>query len=191
MEAALRPVSKSSNRLAMLAKLTKSSKAETTKSVKAETAKSSKTETAKSSKTETAKSSKVETTKSVKAETAKSSKTETAKSSKTETEPLDETPTPEMPKTESETEAPLEKVRSQMVKSFRRVDLLDLINYIHKQRKFSVHQRTPPASSVHLRQFKRQSVFKAIFYRGDEVTQSVREVDAVETDLTGACGVGG
>ena len=159
MEAALRPVSKSSNRLAMLAKLTKSSKAETTKSVKAET--------------------------------AKSSKTETAKSSKTETEPLDETPTPEMPKTESETEAPLEKVRSQMVKSFRRVDLLDLINYIHKQRKFSVHQRTPPASSVHLRQFKRQSVFKAIFYRGDEVTQSVREVDAVETDLTGACGAGG
>ena len=159
MEAALRPVSKSSNRLAMLAKLTKSSKAETTKSVKAET--------------------------------AKSSKTETAKSSKTETEPLDETPTPETPKTESETEAPLEKVRSQMVKSFRRVDLLDLINYIHKQRKFSVHQRTPPASSVHLRQFKRQSVFKAIFYRGDEVTQSVREVDAVETDLTGACGVGG
>ena len=175
MEAALRPVSKSSNRLAMLAKLTKSSKAETTKSVKAETAKSSKTETAKSSKTET----------------AKSSKTETAKSSKTETEPLDETPTPETPKTESETEAPLEKVRSQMVKSFRRVDLLDLINYIHKQRKFSVHQRTPPASSVHLRQFKRQSVFKAIFYRGDEVTQSVREVDAVETDLTGACGAGG
>ena len=159
MEAALRPVSKSSNRLAMLAKLTKSSKAETTKSVKAET--------------------------------AKSSKTETAKSSKTETEPLDETPTPEMPKAESETEAPLEKVRSQMVKSFRRVDLLDLINYIHKQRKFSVHQRTPPASSVHLRQFKRQSVFKAIFYRGDEVTQSVREVDAVETDLTGACGAGG
>ena len=159
MEAALRPVSKSSNRLAMLAKLTKSSK--------------------------------VETTKSVKAETAKSSKTETAKSSKTETEPLDETPTPETPKTESETEAPLEKVRSQMVKSFRRVDLLDLINYIHKQRKFSVHQRTPPASSVHLRQFKRQSVFKAIFYRGDEVTQSVREVDAVETDLTGACGAGG
>ncbi len=159
MEAALRPVSKSSNRLAMLAKLTKSSKAETTKSVKAET--------------------------------AKSSKTETAKSSKTETEPLDETPTPETPKTESETEAPLEKVRSQMVKSFRRVDLLDLINYIHKQRKFSVHQRTPPASSVHLRQFKRQSVFKAIFYRGDEVTQSVREVDAVETDLTGACGAGG
>ena len=159
MEAALRPVSKSSNRLAMLAKLTKSSKAETTKSVKAET--------------------------------AKSSKTETAKSSKTETEPLDETPTPETPKTESEMEAPLEKVRSQMVKSFRRVDLLDLINYIHKQRKFSVHQRTPPASSVHLRQFKRQSVFKAIFYRGDEVTQSVREVDAVETDLTGACGAGG
>ena len=159
MEAALRPVSKSSNRLAMLAKLTKSSKAETTKSVKAET--------------------------------AKSSKTETAKSSKTQTEPLDETPTPETPKTESETEAPLEKVRSQMVKSFRRVDLLDLINYIHKQRKFSVHQRTPPASSVHLRQFKRQSVFKAIFYRGDEVTQSVREVDAVETDLTGACGAGG
>ena len=159
MEAALRPVSKSSNRLAMLAKLTKSSKAETTKSVKAET--------------------------------AKSSKTEAAKSSKTETEPLDETPTPETPKTESETEAPLEKVRSQMVKSFRRVDLLDLINYIHKQRKFSVHQRTPPASSVHLRQFKRQSVFKAIFYRGDEVTQSVREVDAVETDLTGACGAGG
>ena len=159
MEAALRPVSKSSNRLAMLAKLTKSSKAETTKSVKAET--------------------------------AKSSKTETAKSSKTETEPLDETPTPETPKTESGTEAPLEKVRSQMVKSFRRVDLLDLINYIHKQRKFSVHQRTPPASSVHLRQFKRQSVFKAIFYRGDEVTQSVREVDAVETDLTGACGAGG
>lgn len=159
MEAALRPVSKSSNRLAMLAKLTKSSKAETTKSVKAET--------------------------------AKSSKTETAKSSNTETEPLDETPTPETPKTESETEAPLEKVRSQMVKSFRRVDLLDLINYIHKQRKFSVHQRTPPASSVHLRQFKRQSVFKAIFYRGDEVTQSVREVDAVETDLTGACGAGG
>ena len=159
MEAALRPVSKSSNRLAMLAKLTKSSKAETTKSVKAET--------------------------------AKSSKTETAKSSKTETEPLDETPTPETPKTESETEAPLEKVRSQMVKSFRRVDLLDLINYIHKQRKFSVHQRTPPASSVHLRQFKRQSVFKAIFYRGDEATQSVREVDAVETDLTGACGAGG
>ena len=159
MEAALRPVSKSSNRLAMLAKLTKSSK--------------------------------VETTKSVKAETAKSSKTETAKSSKTETEPLDETPTPETPKTESETEAPLEKVRSQMVKSFRRVDLLDLINYIHKQRKFSVHQRTPPASSVHLRQFKRQSVFKAIFYRGDEATQSVREVDAVETDLTGACGAGG
>ena len=159
MEAALRPVSKSSNRLAMLAKLTKSSKAETTKSVKAET--------------------------------AKSSKTETAKSSKTETEPLDETPTPETPKTETETEAPLEKVRSQMVKSFRRVDLLDLINYIHKQRKFSVHQRTPPASSVHLRQFKRQSVFKAIFYRGDEVTQSVREVDAVETDLTGACGAGG
>ena len=159
MEAALRPVSKSSNRLAMLAKLTKSSKAETTKSVKVET--------------------------------AKSSKTETAKSSKTETEPLDETPTPETPKTESETEAPLEKVRSQMVKSFRRVDLLDLINYIHKQRKFSVHQRTPPASSVHLRQFKRQSVFKAIFYRGDEVTQSVREVDAVETDLTGACGAGG
>ena len=159
MEAALRSVSKSSNRLAMLAKLTKSSKAETTKSVKAET--------------------------------AKSSKTETAKSSKTETEPLDETPTPETPKTESETEAPLEKVRSQMVKSFRRVDLLDLINYIHKQRKFSVHQRTPPASSVHLRQFKRQSVFKAIFYRGDEVTQSVREVDAVETDLTGACGAGG
>ena len=159
MEAALRPVSKSSNRLAMLAKLTKSSK--------------------------------VETTKSVKAETAKSSKTETAKSSKTETEPLDETPTPETPKTESETEAPLEKVRSQMVKSFRRVDLLDLINYIHKQRKFSVHQRTPPASSVHLRQFKRQSVFKAIFSRGDEVTQSVREVDAVETDLTGACGAGG
>ena len=159
MEAALRPVGKSSNRLAMLAKLTKSSKAETTKSVKAET--------------------------------AKSSKTETAKSSKTETEPLDETPTPETPKTESETEAPLEKVRSQMVKSFRRVDLLDLINYIHKQRKFSVHQRTPPASSVHLRQFKRQSVFKAIFYRGDEVTQSVREVDAVETDLTGACGAGG
>ena len=159
MEAALRPVSKSSNRLAMLAKLTKSSKAETTKSVKAET--------------------------------AKSSKPETAKSSKTETEPLDETPTPETPKTESETEAPLEKVRSQMVKSFRRVDLLDLINYIHKQRKFSVHQRTPPASSVHLRQFKRQSVFKAIFYRGDEVTQSVREVDAVETDLTGACGAGG
>lgn len=151
MEAALRPVSKSSNRLAMLAKLTKSSKAETTKSVKAET----------------------------------------AKSSKTETEPLDETPTPETPKTESETEAPLEKVRSQMVKSFRRVDLLDLINYIHKQRKFSVHQRTPPASSVHLRQFKRQSVFKAIFYRGDEATQSVREVDAVETDLTGACGAGG
>ena len=159
MEAALRPVSKSSNRLAMLAKLTKSSK--------------------------------VETTKSVKAETAKSSKTETAKSSKTETEPLDETPTPETPKTESETEAPLEKVRSQMVKSFRRVDLLDLINYIHKQRKFSVHQRTPPASSVHLRQFKRQSVFKAIFYRGDEATQSVREVDAVETDLTGACGADG
>ena len=159
MEAALRPVSKSSNRLAMLAKLTKSSTAETTKSVKAET--------------------------------AKSSTTETAKSSKTETEPLDETPTPETPKTESETEAPLEKVRSQMVKSFRRVDLLDLINYIHKQRKFSVHQRTPPASSVHLRQFKRQSVFKAIFYRGDEVTQSVREVDAVETDLTGACGAGG
>ena len=159
MEAALRPVSKSSNRLAMLAKLTKSSKAETTKSVKAET--------------------------------AKSSKTETAKSSKTETEQLDETPTPETPKTESETEAPLEKVRSQMVKSFRRVDLLDLINYIHKQRKFSVHQRTPPASSVHLRQFKRQSVFKAIFYRGDEATQSVREVDAVETDLTGACGAGG
>ena len=159
VEAALRPVSKSSNRLAMLAKLTKSSKAETTKSVKAET--------------------------------AKSSKTETAKSSKTETEPLDETPTPETPKTESETEAPLEKVRSQMVKSFRRVDLLDLINYIHKQRKFSVHQRTPPASSVHLRQFKRQSVFKAIFYRGDEATQSVREVDAVETDLTGACGAGG
>lgn len=159
MEAALRPVSKSSNRLAMLAKLTKSSK--------------------------------VETTKSVKVETAKSSKTETAKSSKTETEPLDETPTPETPKTESETEAPLEKVRSQMVKSFRRVDLLDLINYIHKQRKFSVHQRTPPASSVHLRQFKRQSVFKAIFYRGDEATQSVREVDAVETDLTGACGAGG
>ena len=151
MEAALRPVSKSSNRLAMLAKLTKSSKAETTKSVKAET----------------------------------------AKSSKTETEPLDETPTPETPKTESETEAPLEKVRSQMVKSFRRVDLLDLINYIHKQRKFSVHQRTPPASSVHLRQFKRQSVFKAIFYRGDEATQSVREGDAVETDLTGACGAGG
>ena len=175
MEAALRPVSKSSNRLAMLAKLTKSSKAETTKSVKAETAKSSK----------------AETTKSVKAETAKSSKTETAKSSKTETEPLDETPTPETPKTESETEAPLEKVRSQMVKSFRRVDLLDLINYIHKQRKFGVHQRTPPASSVHLRQFKRQSVFKAIFYRGDEATQSVREVDAVETDLTGACGAGG
>ena len=160
MEAALRPVGKSSNRLAMLTKLAKASKAETTKSVGVEASKPAKTETPKSVKTKTA-------------------------------ETLDETPTPETPKAESEAEAPLEKVRSQMVESFRRVDLLDLINYIHKQRKFSVHQRAPPASSVHLRQFKRQSVFKAIFYRGDEATQSVREVDAVETDLTGARGAGG
>lgn len=159
MEAALRPVGKSSTRLAMLAKLTKSGK--------------------------------VEASKPVKAETLMSGKTETSKPVKTETEPLDETPAPETPKTESEVEAPLEKVRTQMVESFRRVDLLDLINYIHKQRKFSVHQRAPPASSVHLRQFKRQSVFKAVFYRGDEATQSVREVDAVETDLTGARGAGG
>lgn len=151
MEAALRPVGKSSTRLAMLAKLTKSSKVEASKPVK----------------------------------------TEASKPGKAETEPLDETPAPETPKTESEVEAPLEKVRTQMVESFRRVDLLDLINYIHKQRKFSVHQRAPPASSVHLRQFKRQSVFKAVFYRGDEATQSVREVDAVETDLTGARGAGG
>ena len=94
--------------------------------------------------------------------------------------------------TESETEAtPLEEVRSQMVKSFRRVDLLDLMNYILKKRKFSVHQRVPPSSSVHLRQFKRQSVFKAIYYRGDEATQRVREVDAAETDLTGVDSAGG
>ena len=120
--------------------------------------------------------------KAVKTDAIKAVKTEAIKAGKTETTNT----------TEMETEAaPMAEVRSLMVESFRRVDLLDLINYIHKQRKFSVHQRVPAASSVHLRQFKRQSVFKAIYYRGDEATQSVREVDAVETDLAGGYGVCG
>ena len=78
-------------------------------------------------------------------------------------------------------------VRSWMAQSFRQIDLLDLIKYIQTHRNFSVHQRSSSSSSVHLHQYKNQTVFKAIYYRGDEATQSVKEADSVAIDLAGAC----
>lgn len=77
-------------------------------------------------------------------------------------------------------------VRSWMAQSFRQIDLLDLIKYIQTHRNFSVHQRSSSPSSVHLHQYKNQTVFKAIYYRGDEATQSVKEADSVAIDLEGA-----
>ena len=77
-------------------------------------------------------------------------------------------------------------VRSWMAQSFRQIDLLDLIKYIQTHRNFSVHQRSSSSSSVHLHQYKNQTVFKAIYYRGDEATQSVKEVDSVAIDLADA-----
>ena len=77
-------------------------------------------------------------------------------------------------------------VRSWMAQSFRQIDLLDLIKYIQTHRNFSVHQRSSSSSSVHLHQYKNQTVFKAIYYRGDEATQSVKEADSVAIDLEGA-----
>ena len=77
-------------------------------------------------------------------------------------------------------------VRSWMAQSFRQIDLLDLIKYIQTHRNFSVHQRSSSPSSVHLHQYKNQTVFKAIYYRGDEATQSVKEADSVAINLAGA-----
>ena len=84
-------------------------------------------------------------------------------------------------------------VRSWMAQSFRQIDLLDLIKYIQTHRNFSVHQRSSSSSSVHLHQYKNQTVVmtlsdssKVNFYMADNAKiYYIEDSDDVST-ITGS-----
>lgn len=71
-------------------------------------------------------------------------------------------------------------VVTSMTQKFKPISLVMLIDYIQKHRDFSIHQvYTSNDVMPKLSHLKKQCVFKAIFYKGNEAMQSVEEVDSV------------
>ena len=66
----------------------------------------------------------------------------------------------------------------------QRVSLITLIDYIQNHRDFIIFQHYDQARSApRLKHLKKHPIFKAIYYKGDEQSQSVVEVDSVMIDL--------
>ena len=58
-----------------------------------------------------------------------------------------------------------------------------MIDYIQKHREFSVHQHYQTTEvQPHLSHFKKQPVFKVLYYQGDEETKTIKEIDSVLLD---------
>ena len=67
-------------------------------------------------------------------------------------------------------------------RSFRPVDLEDIIRYISRHKLYSVHQFHAEKNGLNLKSFRNVPVFKVIYYQGDESAKDVEEVASVLID---------
>ena len=75
-----------------------------------------------------------------------------------------------------------QSIRNSVV--LQRVSLITLIDYIQNHSDFIIFQHYDSARSApRLKHLKNHPVFKAIYYKGDEKSQSVVEVDSVLIDM--------
>ena len=71
-------------------------------------------------------------------------------------------------------------VVSSMAQRFKPISLITLVDYIQKHRDFSIHQfYSSNEETPHLNHLKKQPVFKAIYYKGNEELHAVEEIDSV------------